>query len=82
MYKIELTKRSLKQLEKLDENIKIQYIRLFKELKLNPFLGKLTKTTYHSHVKYHWVAVWEVDQNTKTATVTYVGSREGAPYGR
>lgn len=82
MYKVTLTKRSLKQLDKLDEQIKIQYIKFFRTLRTQPFLGKLSETTYHAHVKYHWVAVWEIDKDAASILVTYVGSREDAPYGR
>jgi mRNA-degrading endonuclease RelE of RelBE toxin-antitoxin system len=82
MYRVELTKKSFKQLSKLEESIKLQYIRLFRELRHIPFLGKLSETTYHTHIKYSWVAVWEVDKQTKTVTITYIGSREDAPYGK
>jgi mRNA-degrading endonuclease RelE of RelBE toxin-antitoxin system len=82
VYEIKFNKKSLKQLIDLDEKIKIKYIRFFKELKLQPFLGKLSETEYHAHIKYHWVAVWEIDKQTETVIITYIGSREDAPYGR
>ena len=80
MYTIQFKGKSGKQLNRLDKNIRIHYATLFDQIMDNPFIGKLGETTYHAHVKYHWVAVWEVDKNTKTITITYIGSREGAPY--
>ena len=80
MYEVKLTKKSSKQLNALDEKIKIRYIRFFKELKLQPFLGRLSEAEYHAHVNYRWVAVWTVDRTKRLVTVTYVGSRESAPY--
>ena len=41
---------------------------------------KLSGTTYHTHIKYKWVAVWDVDKKAKVVTITYIGSRENAPY--
>ena len=45
-----------------------------------PNYGKLTKTEYHCHLTYHYVACWRHEGNTITIEVYYVGSRENAPY--
>ena len=46
-----------------------------------PNYSKLTKGRYHCHLNYSFVVVWEVDGNEiRVIEVTYVGSREGAPY--
>ncbi|MDR2870823.1 MAG: hypothetical protein LBV04_10260, partial [Deferribacteraceae bacterium] len=60
MFTIEFTSRSIKQLRKLERNLRIQYAVFFITLMTNPFIGKLDDVTYHAHVKYHWVAVWKV----------------------
>ncbi len=46
-----------------------------------PNYSKLTLGRYHCHLNYSFVAVWEViDNEIKIVEVTYVGSREDAPY--
>ncbi len=43
--------------------------------------SKLTNGRYHCHLNYSFVAVWEViDSEIRIMEVTYVGSREDAPY--
>lgn len=43
--------------------------------------SKLTHDRYHCHLNYRFVAVWEViDDKIQVLEVTYVGSREDAPY--
>jgi mRNA-degrading endonuclease RelE of RelBE toxin-antitoxin system len=80
MFELELKNKAKKQLSKLDISLKAAYVAFFQGLKINPFLGKLSETSYHAHVKYHWVAVWEVDKLREMITITYIGSREDAPY--
>ncbi len=46
-----------------------------------PNYSKLTYERYHCHLSYDFVAVWiVVDEKIKILEVTYVGSREDAPY--
>lgn len=46
-----------------------------------PNYEKLTGTnTYHCHLSYHWAACWIETQKGIELEVTYVGSRENAPY--
>jgi mRNA-degrading endonuclease RelE of RelBE toxin-antitoxin system len=43
--------------------------------------SKLTGGRHHCHLSYSYVAVWiEEDRELKIIEVTYVGSREKAPY--
>ena len=46
-----------------------------------PHYSKLGKDEHHCHLSYRYVMVWRVvDQKTKVVEITYVGSREKAPY--
>lgn len=36
--------------------------------------------THHCHLSYHWAACWYETVNGVEVEVTYVGSRENAPY--
>jgi hypothetical protein len=50
-----------------------------------PNYSKLGKNTHHCHLKKRgkptYVAVWEVrDRTVRVVDVTYVGTRENAPY--
>lgn len=42
--------------------------------------SELKKDVYHCHLDYHWVAVWHCEKDSIVVEVTYVGSREKAPY--
>jgi hypothetical protein len=52
--------------------------------------GKLDKNRHHCHLNYHYVAVWREQKREATEPdeydpnieifITYVGSRENAPY--
>ena len=42
--------------------------------------SKLDKDIYHCHLDYSWVAVWIWRKGTLEVEVSYVGSREKAPY--
>ncbi|MDQ7831912.1 MAG: hypothetical protein RDU30_09270 [Desulfovibrionaceae bacterium] len=44
---------------------------------------QLGKNFYHCHIgsfQATYVMVWKVDKNSKTITVTYIGTHENAPY--
>ncbi|MFZ4403745.1 MAG: cytotoxic translational repressor of toxin-antitoxin stability system [Pseudobdellovibrionaceae bacterium] len=46
-----------------------------------PNYSKLGDGTHHCHLNYSYVVVWtEEDKQLKLIEVTYVGSRENAPY--
>lgn len=80
MYKFTMKKKAEKQFMALSEPLQKSFALFFAGLVHDPFQNKLSEDLYHAHVKYKWVAVWEVDKSTKTITVIYVGSREDAPY--
>lgn len=80
MFKVRFTNTSNKQYQKLEKNIRFHYTLFLKRLEADPFIGKLSDNIYHSHVKYHWVLVWEIDKENGIVTITYAGSRESAPY--
>ena len=42
--------------------------------------SELTENVYHCHLDYSWVAVWYCEKDSVIVEVTYVGSREKAPY--
>ncbi len=42
--------------------------------------SKLSRTEYHCHLSYHWVACWRCEDGKYIVEVYYVGSRESAPY--
>jgi hypothetical protein len=46
-----------------------------------PNYSKLSKTAYHCHLSYKWVACWYVkDGELQLIEIYYAGSRENAPY--
>lgn len=46
-----------------------------------PSYSKLADGSHHCHLNYRYVAVWRVVANqVQFVEVTYVGSRENAPY--
>ena len=46
-----------------------------------PNYSKLADGSHHCHLNYSYVAVWRVVENqVRFVEVTYVGSRENAPY--
>lgn len=46
-----------------------------------PNYSKLTRHEHHCHLSYRYVMVWKViDEIARVIEVTYVGSREKAPY--
>lgn len=87
MWKIQIKKKVQKNLVKLPENIRKQFLALVQDLKSDgpiqpswPNYSKLNKLEYHCHLNYHYVACWTADDQTITIEVYYVGSRENSPY--
>ena len=91
-WSVEYSKKAGKQFKSLPQKIKDIIRALRKDLELNgphqgnwPNYSKLSKDRHHCHLtkKGHptWVVVWEViDKKVKIIEVTYVGTRERAPY--
>ena len=85
---VAFTKKAAKQVAKLPKRERAILPLLVRELELSgPVLpnwdnySKLSKTTYHCHLGYKWVACWEVeDKQVKLIEIYFVGSREDAPY--
>ena len=79
---------------KLPDRAQAIFIALEKALKISgpiqhewPNFSKLKKLEYHCHLnkKGHptYVAVWIVeDKQIKIIEITYIGTRENAPYGK
>jgi hypothetical protein len=45
-----------------------------------PNFSQLSKSEYHCHLSYSWVACWRFRKQTVEIEVYYAGSREKAPY--
>lgn len=68
--------------------IKALFDALMRDLKLTGPIqyewhnySKLTHNRFHCHLDRNYVAVWEVvDNEVRILEITYVGSREDAPY--
>lgn len=90
-WKVILSTRAEKQIERLSVNIKNRLFYLLAEIEQSgpvrgdwPNYGKLDDTRHHCHIKKGkpcFVAVWEVtDKKIKLVEVKYVGTHEKAPY--
>lgn len=87
-WKIKLTRKALKGVQKLPKREKAMLNALLKGLQISGPVqpkwknySKLGKDTYHCHLSYKWVACWRVEKNeVKLIEIYYVGSREDAPY--
>ena len=90
---IEITKKAVKQLDKLPEFARAAYFSLAKEIELyGPYrtnwkhYGKLKNSMdcYHCHIvsgKPTYVICWEIqDKKLKIVEIYYVGTHENAPY--
>jgi mRNA-degrading endonuclease RelE of RelBE toxin-antitoxin system len=87
-WEVNVAKRAGKRVKKLP----VPVVQLFEALLVDlmkmgpvqhewPNYSKLTQGRYHCHLNYRFVAVWEViDDTIRVLEVTYVGSREDAPY--
>lgn len=61
----------------------VKFTKLIKDLKdRGPVLPDWPNysNTYHCHLSYHWAACWMETVQGIELEVTYVGSRENAPY--
>ncbi len=85
---IKVKKKVAKSIQKLPKNIKEEFQALAADIEASgpvrgdwPNYSKLSGNTHHCHLNYSYVAVWEVIANEiRIVEVTYVGSRENAPY--
>lgn len=87
-WEVNVSKQATKRAKKLPQKVKNLFEALLLDLiKIGPIqyewpnYSKLTQGRYHCHLNYSFVAVWEVtDNEIRILEVTYVGSREDAPY--
>ena len=85
---IKVKKKVGKSIQKLPKNVRVDFESLVADIQaLGPIRGdwpnysKLSDGSHHCHLNYSYVVVWEVvDHEIKIVEVTYVGSRENAPY--
>ena len=87
MYKVLLSKRVLKRIERMPEPVQTRVAILIEQLLENgplqpgwPNYGKLGPNKYHCHLSRDWVACWLWQRETEEIEVYYVGSRQNAPY--
>lgn len=87
-WQIVVSKKAAKRAKKLPPKVMEVFEELLLDLeRIGPIqpewsnYSKLPEDRYHCHLNYSFVAVWEVVNNEiRILEVTYVGSRENAPY--
>lgn len=85
---VQIKKKVAKNLKKLPKSINEALESLIVDLEDGgpvrgdwPNYSKLADGSHHCHLNYSYVAVWtDEDKKLKIIEVTYVGSRENAPY--
>ena len=82
-----MKRRQLRKLGRLPTEVQVLFQALVKDLEssgpLQPSwrnFSKLSRDSYHCHLNYGYVACWWNRGETLIIEVTYVGSRENAPY--
>ncbi len=87
MYTVKIKHKLEGQIEKLPLIVQDTFAELVDDLREKgpiqshwPNYSKLSKNSYHCHLKYRYVACWRNEKNTIIIEVYYVGSREKAPY--
>ena len=81
--KVILKKKILKAARSMLMSEQVKFTKLIKDLKdRGPVLPDWPNysNTYHCHLSYHWAACWMETVQGIELEVTYVGSRENAPY--
>ena len=86
-YQVFVKKKIRRNLEKLPQNVQDLFDELTEDLTAKgpeqpswPNYSKLSKTKYHCHLNYSYVACWKCDNDSIEIEVYYAGSRENAPY--
>ena len=87
MYIVLYKKKVNKIVKRLPLSVQNKFLALLKDLKEKGPVqtgwmnySKLSVNTYHCHLDYHYVACWKHENRTIEIEVSYVGSRENAPY--
>ena len=86
-YTVQIKSKCNKVIARLSEKDRYTLMRLIKNIEISGpvqpgFMNysKLSKTEYHCHLSYRWVACWRCEEGKYIVEVYYVGSRESAPY--
>ena len=88
-YRVAWKRKIDKDLKKLPPEVQKLFKMLVNDIKEKGAIQKgwrnfsdLGENKYHCHLNYSYVACWYYDKNTDSylVEVTYVGSRENAPY--
>ena len=86
-YSVVFSRKVRKNLAKIPSKIRDKFFMLTEQLSEQgpiaanwPNYSKLCHGEYHCHLGYSWSACWSNEKGTITIEVTYVGSRENAPY--
>jgi len=90
-WSVNLSKKIVKALNKLPENVKFGLIALIREIEVKgpvrgnwPNYSRLGDNRHHCHLKKGkttYVAIWQViDKKIRIVEVNYVGTHEKAPY--
>jgi len=87
-WNVQIKKKTVKSLKRLPNSIQEAIEALAADIRASgpirgdwPNYSRLSDGSHHCHLSYRYVAVWVVIDNTvKIVEVTYVGSRENAPY--
>lgn len=85
---VQVKKKTTKDLKRLPKNVRENLEALVADIRATgPIRGdwqnysKLSDGSHHCHLNYSYVAVWVVaDKIVRLVEVTYVGTRENAPY--
>ena len=87
MYRIVVSRKVLKGIQKMPESMQVKLANLVEDLRDNgpirsewPNFSQLGKNRYHCHLSRKWVACWYWEKGTIEIEVYYAGSRENAPY--
>lgn len=91
MWKITISKKAKKQIERLPARVKQEFTFLVADIRVLgpvrgnwPNYGKLADGRHHCHIRNGhptYVAVWEeVESEEQTVRITYAGTHEKAPY--
>ncbi|MBF0207745.1 MAG: cytotoxic translational repressor of toxin-antitoxin stability system [Oligoflexia bacterium] len=87
-WSVKIKKKFTKHISSFPKNIRENLESLIADLKACgpvrgdwPNYSKLSDGSHHCHLGYSYVVVWKViDKHIQIIEVTYVGSRENAPY--
>jgi hypothetical protein len=87
MYRITVSRKVLKSIQKMPESVQVRLANLVEDLRDKgpvrlewPNFSQLGKDQYHCHLAHKWVACWHWEKRTIEIEVYYAGSRENAPY--